>query len=151
VVSLSVRAMREGDLDSVLAIAASLKEAPQWPRAAYIAAMDPDGSPPRIALVAEADSGVVGFAVASVLLPDAELESIAVAGAVQRRGLGNFLLGELVNELKAEGVAALLLELRASNDRAAALYERAGFDKVGTRRAYYQNPPEDALLLKLIF
>jgi ribosomal-protein-alanine N-acetyltransferase len=150
-VSFSVRAMRESDLDAVLAIAASLKEAPLWPKAAYIAAMDPDGSPLRIALVAEADGGVVGFAVASVLLPDAELESIAVAEMAQRRGVGNFLLGELVNELKAEGAAALLLELRASNDRAAALYEQAGFDQVGTRRAYYQNPPEDALLLKLIF
>ena len=149
--SFSVRSMHEADLDAVLAVAASLKEAPQWPRAAYAVALDSQNSPPRVCLVAEVEGEVVGFVVASVLSPDAELESIAVAATAQRRGVGAFLLGELVRELRNEGVTALLLELRASNYQAFAFYEQAGFARVGVRRAYYQNPPEDALLLKFIF
>ena len=42
----------------------------------------------------------------------------------------------------------LTLEVRASNDPARALYESLGFAHVGTRRNYYQNPKEDALILR---
>ena len=52
--AVRVRPMSPADLDHVLEIAASLKQAPQWPRSAYLAALDSGAAPPRIALVAEA-------------------------------------------------------------------------------------------------
>jgi ribosomal-protein-alanine acetyltransferase len=52
-VGLLVRRMRAADLEQVMALAASLKDAPQWPRAAYVSALDKDSTPRRIALVAE--------------------------------------------------------------------------------------------------
>ena len=74
-----IRRMTVADLDRVMEIAAGLKEAPHWARAAYLAAIDPAGAPRRIALVAESGS-LAGFAVASVVMPQAELETIAVTG-----------------------------------------------------------------------
>jgi len=86
----------------------------------------------------------LGFLVASLIPPHAELESIAVSEAFQRRGIGGALIQELDRRLVAAGVTELHLELRASNEAAAALYRQAGFIDVGLRRGYYSDPVEDA-------
>jgi len=149
--AVRVRPMRAGDLDQVMAIAASLKDAPHWTRAAYVVALDTGATPKRIALVAEAaESGaVVGFAVASVVAPQAELESIAVPSEAQRRGIGKYIFLELFDELKTEGVGEVLLEVRTSNDRARGFYRSLGWNEAGRRPRYYADPEEDAVLLSL--
>jgi ribosomal-protein-alanine N-acetyltransferase len=91
----------------------------------------------------------VGFAVASVVSPEAELETIAVAAEAQRRGVGERLLGALVEELRAERVAELLLEVRASNAAAIGFYRVRGFEEAGRRARYYAEPEEDAVLMRM--
>jgi GNAT superfamily N-acetyltransferase len=103
--------MQAADLDAVLALAASLQTAPHWPRSAYQDAMNPTAVVQRIALVAEARGELLGFAVASLLVPEAELESIAVAGSAQRRGVGRILLAELRRKIEQFGVLELRLEI----------------------------------------
>ena len=145
--------MTAADVTRVMEIAASLPEAPQWPEAAYLTALNPESSPRRIALVAAGPGpgSVQGFTVASLLPSQAELESIAVAAGSQRRGLGRILFGALLNELRAAGVLEIVLEVRASNRAAVAFYRAAGFDKTGIRRAYYADPIKDAVLMRLHF
>jgi ribosomal-protein-alanine N-acetyltransferase len=46
------------------------------------------------------------------------------------------------------GAQAAILEVRAGNVAAQALYRRYGFEVVGRRRLYYREPPEDALLMR---
>lgn len=145
----SIRAMRELDVDRVMAIADSLAEAPHWPRAAYIGALDAESVPGRIALVAELEAGISGFAVASVVAERAELESIAVAAEAQGRGMGRVLLARLIAELRLAGARELDLEVRESNRAALRLYEWAGFGEVGRRRGYYREPVDDAVLMRL--
>jgi ribosomal-protein-alanine N-acetyltransferase len=143
--------MCEADLDEVMAIAASLKDAPHWARAAYVAAMDEGSAPKRVALVAEGveAGGVAGFAVASVVAPEGELESIAVSAGEQGRGIGKFIFSALVEELKAAGVREVLLEVRASNGRALGFYRSLGWNEAGRRPRYYADPEEDAVLMRV--
>lgn len=146
-----LRRMRKDDLESVVAIAASSKEAPQWAPAAYLAALEPSSMPRRIALVAEdsASGSILGFAVASVLPPQAELESIAVAAASQRRGVGRALFSALADELRAAAVSEFMLEVRASNLQAIGFYRSLGWLETGRRPRYYHDPEEDAVLMSL--
>jgi [ribosomal protein S18]-alanine N-acetyltransferase len=163
-----VRGMLESDVEAVLALAAALPSAPHWPRESYLAALGPESQPKRIALVAEAfESGgpkiaeIAGFAVASLLPPESELESIAVAPAFQRLGVARRLVEVLRGELRAAGVRDLLLEVRASNQAALGLYRSLGFEQTGRRLNYYANSDaspsaspdpgtrEDALLFRL--
>jgi [ribosomal protein S18]-alanine N-acetyltransferase len=143
--------MTKADLDQVMEIAESLKEAPQWTRSAYLAALEPEGAPRRIALVAEDSiTGVVaGFAVASLLSPEAELEIIAVAPTAQRRGLARQLFFSLAAELRTAEVFGVILEVRAANQPALELYRRLGFVETGRRLRYYHDPVEDAILMRL--
>ncbi len=143
--------MAVSDLDRVLAIAENLSQAPHWPQSAYLSVFNPESMPRRIALVAtgpQSDS-ILGFAVASLLPPQAELESIAVAPESQRLGLGQSLFQALAAELKAAGVGEFVLEVRASNQPALAFYQSLGFAKAGLRPGYYADPIEDAVLMTL--
>ena len=149
--TIQVHRMAHADLDRVIAIEQSLTTAPHWPRSAYIAALDPQAVPPRIALVVEETypSVIAGFVVASLIPPQAELESIAIAAEYQRRGLARQLFSALATELRAALILELILELRASNHPALALYHRLGFVESGRRTRYYHDPVEDAVLMRL--
>jgi ribosomal-protein-alanine N-acetyltransferase len=92
---------------------------------------------------------ILGFAIAGVLAPEGELETIAVAAQHQRRGLGALLVRALAEELRKEQVTDLILEVRASNQAALAFYRGQGFAEAGRRVRYYADPEEDALLMRL--
>lgn len=147
--------MTAADLDRVLAIARNLPEAPHWPQSAWLNALnsqfDTESAPRRIALVAAGPQpgSIHGFAVASLLPPQAELETIAVAPESQRLGFGERLFQTLAAELKAAGVGHVLLEVRASNRPAQSFYRAIGFVKTGLRPGYYADPIEDAVLMGL--
>ena len=149
--SALIRRMTPADLDRVMQIAGSLKNAPQWPRSAYLAALVPETAPLRIALVAEgpAPGMVAGFAVASLLPPEAELEIIAVAPAAQRRGVALRLFEALTGEFYTAYIKGIMLEVRATNLPAHELYRRLGFVETGRRPRYYHDPVEDAILMRL--
>lgn len=152
-VSLSarIRRMTPSDLDQVMAIAESLKEAPHWPRSAFQFAIDPDAALNRIALVAEASEAgaLTGFAVASLLPPQAELEIIAITAQAQRHGQARQLFAALADELGKARVTEVILEVRASNLPALEFYRRLGFAETGLRPRYYHDPVEDAVLMRL--
>lgn len=146
----AIRPMCAADVEEVVALAASLKDAPHWVRATYLKALDPASSPRRIALVAAAKTGsVVGFAVASVTGGEAELETIAVAAPSQRQGVGRQLLAAMAQELRLAGVQEVRLEVRAWNLPALELYRAMGFTETGRRPRYYADPVEDAVLMDL--
>jgi len=148
---LRIRPMTPADIDRVLQLALSLPQVPHWPPTAYTSALQPGAIPRRIALVAEDRNtgAVAGFAVAGLLPPQAELESIAVAGGCRRRGLGRRLFTALAPELRSAQAEEVVLEVRASNHAALAFYRSLGFLQTGTRSRYYVDPVEDAVLMTL--
>ena len=152
---VEIRRMTTANLDRVLAIARNLPLAPHWPNSAWLNAITPESTPRRIALVIGASGAgprpgpILGFAVASLLPPQAELETIAVAPESQQLGLGERIFQALAAELKAAGVSELQLEVRASNHPALAFYRALGFVKTSLRPSYYADPIEDAVLMHL--
>lgn len=148
---VAVRRMTPADVDRVVEIAGTLESASDWPRRTYFELIDPSAALPRIALVAaESISGnVQGFAVASLVPPQSELESIAVDPAWQRRGVARRLFAALVEEIRAAQGTEVILEVRVSNSAALALYASLGFVQIGRRPRYYADPIEDAVLMSL--
>ena len=77
------------------------------------------------------------------------MQTLAVAPAEQGQGLGRRLLDALLDEARRREAAEVLLEVRADNAPAQALYARAGFERIAVRRGYYQPGGTDALVLRL--
>ena len=103
----------------------------------------------RYYLVAEDDGVLVGYAGLAVVGNQADVQTIAVAASAQGQGLGSQLLDALLAESRRREATEVLLEVRADNEAAQALYRRAGFERIGIRRGYYQPGATDALVLRL--
>lgn len=100
-------------------------------------------------LVAQTVRGVAGYLVAREAAGTGEVLNLAVAPEFRRRGIGDALLQAGLAAFRTNQVDEVFLEVRESNTSARALYARHGFRPVGQRSAYYRNPREDALVLRL--
>lgn len=92
---------------------------------------------------------VLGFVIVAGAVDEAHLLNLAVDPAHRRRGLGRYLLGHALALARAMGAHRLLLEVRASNHPAQALYRAEGFRELGLRRGYYPAAAgrEDAVVM----
>ncbi|GHC28489.1 ribosomal-protein-alanine acetyltransferase [Kushneria pakistanensis] len=93
---------------------------------------------------------LLAFAVFSLGPFDIGLEMIAVDPDHRRQGLAGRLIEAMIDKGEAMGLERVLLEVRASNEAAQALYARYGFSVDGRRAGYYPLAPgrrEDAILM----
>lgn len=140
--------MRADYLPRVAALEKRCFPAEPWSEALFQDALDNPGVCVLLAL--REDDAVLGYAVLSVVLDEGSLDNIAVAPEFRRRGVADALLSALT-AFGREHLACLMLEVRASNAPAIALYAKHGFAAVGRRKNYYSAPREDAVLMTLTF
>ncbi len=106
--------------------------------------------PRRRYLVIEGqDASVAAYGGVDVVGDTSDLMTLAVAPGHQGRGLGARLLQTLRVQAHGAGAHRMLLEVRADNAAALALYRRAGFTDLRTRRRYYRDGV-DALVLQAV-
>lgn len=118
---------------SLASLADELAGEDRW----YVAARDPRGE-------------VVGYAGLWFDGEDAQVMTIGTTTARQGQGVGRLLLDELVSRARTLGAVRVLLEVRVDNEPALRLYERAGFERLGRRRGYYQPENVDAWTMGLV-
>lgn len=94
---------------------------------------------------------VVGYAGVQVILDEGYITNVAVRPECRRQGIAAKLLQVFLDFAKANQLAFLTLEVRASNYDAIALYGSRGFRSVGRRKNYYEHPREDAIIMTLEF
>jgi ribosomal-protein-alanine N-acetyltransferase len=80
---------------------------------------------------------LIGFVISRLVEDEAEILSIAVSGARQRRGLARNLLNLHLRRLAAFSARTVFLEVDEHNKPAMRLYERAGFHEISRRSNYY--------------
>lgn len=78
-----------------------------------------------------------GFLLGRAIAGEAELLTLAVEPDRQRQGIGARLVAGFIAQARARGATQAYLEVAANNVAAVAVYQRAGFAKVGQRRGYY--------------
>lgn len=101
----------------------------------------------RVHVLRLPDGTVAGFCVSWTVADELHINALAVRAAHRRRGLATMLLRAVLRDAASRGAARATLDVRASNVAALALYRRLGFDIAATRRDYYTNPVESALIL----
>jgi [ribosomal protein S18]-alanine N-acetyltransferase len=99
-------------------------------------------------IVAESHGIVIAYAIFWCVIDQSELGNVAVTAKWRGRGIGERLVAEVLRRAGQRGVREVYLEVRPSNEVARRLYERFGFSQVGRRRNYYQEPVEDALVMR---
>ena len=96
------------------------------------------------------DSVMVGYYFWQKVLDECHLLNFTIARERQRRGLGNWMLSQLLASLRTKSITAIYLEVRPSNGTAVSLYSKFGFSIIGRRKNYYpgKESREDALVMK---
>ena len=97
---------------------------------------------------------VIGYCLYQIIFEQAEILRIGTHPDYQRQGIASQLFATLNNELINNKVESLLLEVRADNAPALALYEQQAFAVIHTRKNYYQLPHQpsvDALILQRVY
>jgi ribosomal-protein-alanine N-acetyltransferase len=96
---------------------------------------------------------LVGYFVCMPVIDEVHLLNLTVAPAMQKQGIGRWLLEQVHSHAQAQGAQAVWLEVRPSNAAGIALYAGYGFAQVGLRKQYYPaalGKREDAILMKLL-
>lgn len=140
-------AMRVQDVPQVIAVENTIYEFPWTPgnfcdsiHAGYTAT-----------LLLNQHNVLLGYFVLMHAVDEAHLLNLSVAQQHQERGYGSRLLQHIFDTAKASGLRRILLEVRPSNPRAAALYLRSNFTQIGVRKNYYPahaGTREDALVME---
>jgi ribosomal-protein-alanine N-acetyltransferase len=123
-----------------------------WPARSFADALA-EGSPSRVLVLrepgaADAGRGIVAYCVLQLVVDELHIHNLAVKPESRRRGHARWLLGEALAWGAELGARVGYLEVREGNWPALALYRAAGFETVSVRRDYYENPREDALVLR---
>jgi ribosomal-protein-alanine N-acetyltransferase len=114
-----------------------------WPEAAFAPLLVP---PTGFGLLADHETPI-GFALARVIVDEAEIVSLGVIPNARRQGYARAMLLALIAECQDRGATTLFLEVATQNEPAKLLYRAEGFSESGKRRGYYRNG-DDALLMR---
>lgn len=135
------------DIDTLAALERDIFGAHAWSAASWWSELAQ--RPRRDYLVAvSADGAIAGYGGLDLGGETADIMTVAVVPAARGTGLGTALVAELRRRAVHHGARDLMLEVRADNPAALALYEAAGFEPIHVRRGYYRPEGVDAVIMR---
>jgi [ribosomal protein S18]-alanine N-acetyltransferase len=142
--AMRIDPMEAGDLAAVLRIE-SLSFTTSWPVNAFSNEIRDN----KLAhyFIGRLDGQIVAYGGIWVILEDSHVTTIAVHPDYRGLKLGEEMLLKLLDEAIGQGASWITLEVRESNDVAQKLYRKYGFTTVSTRRGYYSDNGENALVM----
>jgi ribosomal-protein-alanine N-acetyltransferase len=140
--TITIRRLGYSDLPQVIAVERRAFPTP-WSLAMFVLELS---KPSGVCLAASIGDELVGYLICSRYHDVWHLMNVAVDPSCRRRGVATALLTEMLDRAGL-GQDRYTLEVRTSNLGAITLYERFGFTAAGTRRRYYQDTGEDALIM----
>jgi ribosomal-protein-alanine N-acetyltransferase len=142
-VAVHIRPLRLADLPAIEEIERRAYRTP-WSRSMFASELAKSSS---ICLGAVESDRLVGYVINSRYVDAWHVMNIAVDPDYQRRGIATRLLERLFELTRDDDRRGYTLEVRVSNLEAIRLYEKLGFERRGTRRGYYTDNREDALVM----
>jgi [ribosomal protein S18]-alanine N-acetyltransferase len=138
---ISTRPLGYSDLPQVIAVERRSFPTP-WSLAMFVLELS---KPSDVCLAALEGRRLLAYVICARYADVWHIMNIAVDPAARRRGIASALLEALFERAGQE--ESYTLEVRPSNGGAIALYERFGFRSAGTRRRYYRDTGEDAVIM----
>ena len=140
--------MRDADLSAVREIEA-LSFSNPWSDATFRGEIQNKGISFPMIIFRPEDGRVVGYIIYWQIRDEVQINNVAVHPDFRGKGIAEAAMRLVLKEVRDNGAAFVTLEVRVSNAGAIHLYEKLGFKVLGTRKAYYTNPVEDAYVMGL--
>jgi [ribosomal protein S18]-alanine N-acetyltransferase len=142
--TLTIEPMADADVKEVLRIEQQ-SFSTTWPSNAFYQELHEN----KLAhyFVGRVSGRVAAYGGIWVILEDSHITTIAVAPEFRGKKFGEMLLLHLLDEAMSRGASWMTLEVRESNAVAQTLYRKYGFTTVSTRKGYYSDNNENALVM----
>lgn len=89
---------------------------------------------------------ILGAIGGTILVDHIDISIVITKKEFKRNGIASSLLLKLIEYSKNKNIENIFLEVRKSNLSAIKLYEKFGFKQISTRKNYYSDNNEDALI-----
>lgn len=143
--TITIRRMSPDDVDGIIAIEERAYGDHHWSKESFLNELSNELA--RYYSVFTNDGTLVGYAGCWHILDEAHITNIAISSDFRRRKYGEALLKRIIDDCYLEKIKYITLEVRVSNIPAINLYTKYGFSSFGTRKGYYQDNNEDALIM----
>ncbi len=97
------------------------------------------------------ENELAGYIGGRTIAGETEIFNVAVKPDFRRKGFAKALIEKFIAASREKETEQIFLEVRTSNLGAIALYEKCGFVFCGIRKDYYDDPKENAILMRLAF
>ncbi len=148
---LVLELMTESDLDAVVAIEAISHQHP-WSLKNFSDSIEAGHWAYCLREVSDPDQRIWAYCILLPAVDDLHLLNITVDTDLRGQGVGLRLMGAITAIASNLSIPRILLEVRPSNHAAIALYEKAGYEELARRKAYYpvessSGAREDAIVM----
>ena len=130
--SLNITPLKDADVDAAYEVFAGMHQN-AWSFESFVESL----ATSRCLIAKNQD--VLGLVLCNVVFEQAELLFIGVSSQARRTGVAMALLTAAMDDVKAQGATSLFLEVDINNHAAQALYKKADFNIIDTRKNYYQH------------
>ena len=137
--------MTNDDIDDVVAIEEEAYGEHHWSKSSFYDEMSNNLA--HYYSAKTSDGKLVGYAGTWHILDEGHITTIAVKKDYMRKHIGEAIIVKILEDCYDSGIKYLTLEVRVSNTPAISLYTKYGFNSLGTRKGYYQDNNEDALIM----
>lgn len=141
--NIEIEELSQEHLDGVMVVENLSFKIP-WSRDSFLEELNNDMA---IYFVAVSDGQVLGYGGMWKIFDEGHITNIAVHPEFRLCGIASKIMDKILDISKFNGIANLTLEVRKSNIAAQKLYQKYGFKAEGTRKGYYSDTGEDALIM----
>lgn len=90
---------------------------------------------------------IIGYIIFWCIKNRAQINNIAIHPDFRCMGIAETVIRQVLDQIRVVGAEYVTLEVRPSNMAARSLYNKLGFDVLGIKDNYYNDPREDALVM----
>lgn len=145
ILSIKIKPMEKSDVDAVIAIEEKAYGSHHWSKDSFMGELSNDLA--RYFSVFDENEKLIAYCGCWQILEEVHITNIAVDIDFRQRHIGEAMLKTIIDECYRNMAKYITLEVRVGNKPAIGLYEKYGFKSLGTRKGYYQDNNEDALIM----
>ncbi len=142
---IKIEPMTKDDIDYVVEIESEAYGKHHWAKSSFYDEMSNNLA--KYYTAKDLSGKIIGYAGTWHIIDEGHITTIAVKKEYLRNHIGEAIVNRIIQDCYKDNIKYLTLEVRVSNIPAIKLYEKYGFQSLGTRKAYYQDNNEDALIM----
>lgn len=141
----AIRRMEKSDVNEVVELEALSYGKHHWSKESFYNELENNLA--HYYCVVDENKKILGYAGCWHIFEEAHITTLSVHPEARRQGVAQSLLFAIIDDCYKAKIKYITLEVRESNVAAISLYEKNGFKSIGTRKGYYQDNNENALIM----